>query len=99
MTATRPEIKKATISKEFELYLRIQSTYNNKYTTLLEEDKELLPRGTVIHPTAFFRTVSGAGVMDHLQLIHYEQPLLGNYSTHQYLQKITVENNKVYIQE
>lgn len=96
------KVKHIEISPEFKIALQAHSEYSRVHNHITDEEAAELPPGFIISPPerGIYRTVSGCTGNEHIQIIHYPQPVLDNISTAQFLTKVkesTEINNAAYL--
>lgn len=90
---TAIKTKQISIDPAISRIMKARSRYAELYGTLTEEELKELPSGVAVYPTGLYRTISRAKPLDHIQLIHYKQPLLGDQTTEAYIKTI-IESTK-----
>ena len=85
-------VQNVDISPDFKLFLDAYSEYKNRYKSPSNDELKALPTGVLLVQIGIARSIRNAGPRDHLQLICYRQPLLGNMTTDYFLR--TVIDNK-----
>ena len=74
-------------------FLKAYSEYKELYKSPSDDELRGLPSGVLLTQVGLARRISNAGPRDHLQLICYRQPLLGNLSTDLFLRTV-IENKE-----
>lgn len=85
-------VQNVDISPDFKLFLDAYSEYKNRYKSPSNDELKALPTGVLLVQIGIARSIRNAGPRDHLQLICYRQPLIGNMTTDYFLR--TVIDNK-----
>lgn len=99
---THAKVKHIDVSPEFKLALQAHYEYSRVHHCITDEEEAELPPGFTTHPPerAIYRTISMCHGNEHVQLIHYPQPVLDNLSTAQFLTRVkesTEINNAAYL--
>jgi hypothetical protein len=89
---TNIKIRHIDISKDLKRFLKADSEYRTRYKSPSNDELRDLPSGVLLTQIGIARIIRNAGPRDHLQLLYYRQPLLGNASTDYFLR--TVIDNK-----
>jgi hypothetical protein len=87
---TNVKAKHIELPPETQRALQVHSAYERVHHCITPEEVKELPQGFLTSPPerAIYRTVSGCNRDEHVQLIHYPQPVLDNLSTAQFLNKV-----------
>ena len=85
-------VRNIDISPDLKRFLDAYSAYKNRYKSPSNDELKALPTGVLLTQIGIARIIRNAGPRDHLQLICYRQPLLGNMTTDYFLR--TVIDNK-----
>lgn len=86
------KVQNVDISPDFKRFLDAESTYKNRYKSPSNDELKALPTGVLLTQLGIARIIRNTGPRDHLRLICYRQPLLGNMTTEYFLR--TVIDNK-----
>ena len=78
------------LSEEPDRTRKTREIYDTLYHRITAEEIKELPTGTLTEPIkrAVYRILPGCKGDEHIQLIHYPQPILDNRTTFQYLRAI-----------
>lgn len=93
LEGTNINVRRIDISPEFKQFLKADSEYKNRYKTPSDDELRALPTGVLLTQIGIARIIKNVGPRDHLQLICYRQPLLGNVSTDYFLRTV-IENKE-----
>jgi hypothetical protein len=92
LEGTNVEVRHVDIPDGLKRFLKADSAYKDRYKSPSIDELRALPSGVLLTQIGITRIIRNAGPCDHLQLICYRQPLLGNISTDYFLR--TVIDNK-----
>lgn len=96
---TNVKVRHIDIDPKLARFLKAKSEYTRIYKTATNEELKAMPSGVLFCRTGLCRNVANAGPLDHVQLICYNQPLLGGESVDSLLRKITDDNTGKYSPE
>ena len=85
---SRINIRCINASPEFKRFVKTKIVYKDCYKTPSNDELKALPTGVLLKQTGVSRSISGAGSLEHVQLIYYYQPLLGNTTTNYFLRTV-----------
>ena len=99
---TNVKVTRIDLPPEITRSLQAYSAHERMHHRITPDEVKELPQGFLTSPPerAIHRTVSGCDYDEHVQLIHYPQPVLDNLSTAQFLNKVqesTETENAAYL--
>lgn len=99
---TNVKVTHIELPPETQRALQAYSAYERVHNRITAKEVKELPQGFLASPPerAIHRTVSGCDYDEHVQLIHYPQPVLDNLTTAQFLaivQESTETENAKYL--
>ena len=100
--STNVKVTHIELPPETQRALQAYSAHERVHHRITPEEVKELPQGFLTSPPerAIHRTVSGCDHDEHVQLIHYPQPVLDNLTTAQFLMKVqesTETENAAYL--
>lgn len=96
---TNVKVRQIDIDPKFERFLKANGEYRRLYKTATTEELKAMPSGVLCCRTGLYRQISNASPLDHVQLICYNQPLLGGESVDSLLRKISDDDTGKYSPE
>lgn len=90
---TKINVRHIDVPENLNRFLKADLAYKQLYKEPSTDELKALPSGVLLTQVGLARRISNTGLRDHLQLVCYCQPLLGNHSTERFL-RLVIENKE-----